>query len=137
MSIQRYWKKIPEYYNLRGKKCISCSELYFPSRDICKKCGSLELKNHFFEGKGEIVTYTIIRTAVTDYEGEQLDFPSHKVPYVMAIIKLDEGPMLTAEVVDSLIEDVQIGKNAEMVFRKIIEKGKKGAIHYGYKFRLV
>ena len=92
---------------------------------------------HFFEGKGEIVTYTIIRTAVTDYEGEQLDFPSHKVPYVMAIIKLDEGPMLTAEVVDSLIEDVQIGKNAEMVFRKIIEKGKKGAIHYGYKFRLV
>ena len=33
-------------------------------------------------------------------------------------------------------EDIEIGKNVEVVFRKIMEHGAKGVIQYGYKFRL-
>jgi len=56
---------------------------------------------------------------------------------VLAIIELEEGPKLTAEIVDCSLDEVEIGKKAEGVFRKILEKGKKGVIQYGYKFRFV
>jgi uncharacterized OB-fold protein len=136
MAVPKIWRKIPEYYNLRGKKCPQCNKLYFPARDVCKNCGCIKMQDHHFIGKGQIVTYTIIRTPVSDPEGENSDFVCRNIPYVLAIIKLDEGPMLTTEIVDCQINEVNIGSRVEVVFRKILEKGEKGVIQYGYKFRL-
>ena len=69
--------------------------------------------------------------------GENLDIYFQKTPYVLAIIKLIEGPKITAEIVDCEMDEVQIEKAVNVVFRKIMEKGKHGVIQYGYKFRLV
>ena len=134
MTVAKIWRKIPEQYNLLGKKCTSCSELYFPPREICIKCGSYEMENFTFPGKGTIATFTIIRTQQS--EEELNENPCRKTPYVLSIIKLEEEPMLTAEIVDCDVEEVSIGKKVEVVFRKILEKGEKGVIQYGYKFRL-
>ncbi|MEM3374339.1 MAG: OB-fold domain-containing protein [Candidatus Woesearchaeota archaeon] len=132
MKVPKIWRKIPEYYCLIGKKCNDCNELYFPGRKVCKKCGSLNLSDYQFSGKGKIITFTIIRTT-TESESEK---PFRKPPYALAIIQLDEGPKLTAEIVDSNFEDIEIGKNVEFVFRKILEYDEKGVIQYGYKFKL-
>jgi uncharacterized protein len=134
MTVAKIWRKIPEQYNLLGKRCSSCSQLYFPPREICIKCGSHEMENFSFSGKGTISTFTIIRTQQS--EEELNETPCRKTPYILSIIQLEEGPMLTAEIVDCTADDVSIGKNAEVVFRKILEKGEKGVIQYGYKFRL-
>ena len=77
-------------------------------------------------GKGEVVTYTIIH-AGPEYFEEQ-------VPYPIAIIKLEEGPQVTAQIVDCKIDEVKIGMKVESTFRKIIQDGSTGAIYYGYKF---
>ncbi|MCX6776561.1 MAG: OB-fold domain-containing protein [Candidatus Micrarchaeota archaeon] len=55
----------------------------------------------------------------------------------MAIIELEEGPRLTAQVEDCDARDVKIGTPVEMIFRKIQEDGKEGLIHYGFKFKVV
>ncbi|MDG6229595.1 MAG: Zn-ribbon domain-containing OB-fold protein, partial [Candidatus Thermoplasmatota archaeon] len=78
-------------------------------------------------GKGEVFTYTIIHVGPDDFE--------EQVPYPIAIIQLDEGPRVTAQIVDCSVEDVHIGMKVESVFRKIQEDGSVGAIYYGYKFR--
>jgi hypothetical protein len=54
-------------------------------------------------------------------------------PYTIAIIKLDEGPMLTAQVVD--FDKIQIGMRVEACLRRMYCSGKSGIIHYGTKFR--
>ncbi len=54
----------------------------------------------------------------------------------MGIIKLDEGPRITSQIVDCDPEEVSIGSRVRAVFRKIDEEGPAGAIHYGYKFVL-
>lgn len=133
MNVPKIWRKTKEYYSLIGKKCPKCNELYFPSRDVCKKCGCYNLDDYEFKGVGEIETFTIIRTA-NDSEFEK---PFRRIPYILAIIKLDEGPRLTAEIVDCNIEEVEIGKRVEFVFRKILEYSERGVIQYGYKFRLI
>jgi len=59
-------------------------------------------------------------------------------PYTVAIVALDEGPMVTAQLTDLGEEKVQIGMPVEMVTRKLREDvEKKGILVYGYKFRPV
>jgi uncharacterized OB-fold protein len=59
-------------------------------------------------------------------------------PYTVALVKLDEGPMVTAQLTDVDEDSVQIGMPVEMVTRKIRDDGdERGMIVYGYKFRPV
>jgi len=78
-------------------------------------------------GKGEVVTYTIIHVGQEDFE--------EQVPYAIAIIKLDEGPQITAQIVDCKLDEIKIGMKVTSTFRKIKQDGSTGAIYYGYKFK--
>jgi uncharacterized OB-fold protein len=131
MAIPRIWRQIEEKYNLVGTQCKECQKKHFPPREVCS-CGCYELEKYQFIGKGEIVTYTVIRISSEDNE----DVPFRNIPYVLAIIRLEEGPSLTAQIVQCSESELMIGKKVEMVFRKLLEKGEKGVIQYGYKFRI-
>ncbi|HUI87692.1 MAG TPA: OB-fold domain-containing protein, partial [Anaerolineales bacterium] len=57
-------------------------------------------------------------------------------PYTVAIVKLEEGPMITAQLTDLGDRAVEIGMPVEMVTRKMRNDGdERGIIVYGYKFR--
>jgi uncharacterized protein len=136
MTVSKTWRKHKEHYLLAGARCNECKELIFPSREVCRRCSSTNLSEHIFRPFGEIITFTVIRTQINDPEGENIDIPARNIPYVLAIIKLDEGPRLTAQVVECSAEELKIGRKVEMVFRKLNEKGDRGIIEYGYKFRI-
>ena len=129
MTVARFWREIPTRYNFIGTKCNKCENLMFPPREICPKCLHHDLSTHQFIGKGEIVTHTTIHVGQEGYEKQ--------TPYVIAIIELDQGPRITAQIVDCDPKEVEIGKKVESVFRKIMSDGATGAISYGYKFKLV
>ena len=123
------WRRIPERYRLSGSCCQNCKTDYFPSRKLCPKCrrkGRIIPKQ--FSGGGKIYSFTEVTSGPVGLELE--------TPYVLAIIELDEGPRLTAQVVGVGEKDVKIGQRVEMVVRKIMEDSPEGLIHYGYKFRL-
>jgi len=63
-----------------------------------------------------------------------LDF-RHYRPYTVALVKLEEGPVITAQLTDVDPEDIKIGMPVEMVTRRLREEGDEGLILYGYKFR--
>jgi len=124
------WRRIPERYRLSGNMCETCKTNYFPMRKLCPKCrrkGKIVPKQ--FCGKGKIYSFTEVTSGPAGFELE--------VPYVLAIVELDEGPRLTAQVVGVGEKDVAIGARVEMIFRKILEDSPEGLIHYGYKFRLL
>jgi len=131
-AVPRFWREIPQRYNLIGNQCGACNRIYFPPRESCPYCRRKsmdKMKNVKLSGKGKIVTYSIIHVAPEQFEGQ--------APYPIAVIKLDEGPRITAQIVDCDIDDVKIGMNVQSTFRKIQEDGYIGAIYYGYKFKLV
>lgn len=109
-----------------GEKCPHCGVMIFPPRDACPDCAQPAQDLYTFTGKGEIFSYTRILDAPDGY-GEQS-------PYYLALIRLDEGPMLTAQLTDLDGEPV-IGQRVEMVTRKLRTDGAEGVIVYGYKFR--
>jgi hypothetical protein len=129
LSSPSSWRKIPERYGLIGSKCEVCNTHYFPMRNICVKCRRKgKIVEHKFSGKGQVYSYTLVNVPPSGFEIE--------APYVLAIVQLDEGPKLTAQVVDCEMKDVKIGAPLKMVFRKIQESGDEGLIHYGFKFVL-
>ena len=57
-------------------------------------------------------------------------------PYIIAIIRLDDGPSVTGQIVDSDPGEVEMGKRVTSVFRRVAQEGESGIIEYGYKFVL-
>jgi uncharacterized OB-fold protein len=132
MGVARFWREQENRYNLIGVKCGNCDKTYFPPRDMCTSCHRLSLgkmERMQVAGTGKVVTYSIIHEGPEAFQMQ--------IPYIMAIIELDEGPRLTAQIVECEICDVMIDMPVQSVFRKINEEGKSGVIHYGYKFRPV
>ena len=126
MSVPRYWRNEVPRYRLQGEECTQCGAKYFPARPVCK-CGSTEFKSYKLSERGEVVTWTVISNAPIGFE--------KYVPYVVALIELEDGCKLLSQVVDIDPDEVVSGLNVEAVFRKIKEDGKEGIIQYGYKFR--
>ncbi len=129
-SIPLTWRRIPERYRLIGTRCETCGKNYFPARPLCPKCRRKgKMKEIQFSGKGKIYTHTTIYSAPTGFEDE--------VPYVIALVELEEGARVLGQIVDCNPEDVKIGAKVEKVFRMIQKDDPEGLIHYGFKFRLV
>jgi uncharacterized OB-fold protein len=82
---------------------------------------------HALTGRGEVYSFTTMYNVPRGYEDQS--------PYTVALIKLDDGPMVTAQLTDVDAADVTIGLRVEMVTRKLREDGDEGQIIYGYKFR--
>jgi len=57
-------------------------------------------------------------------------------PYTVALVKLAEGPVVTAQLTDLGEQTVEIGMPVEMVTRRLRQDGdERGLLVYGYKFR--
>ena len=126
----RTWRHIQQRYNLIGSKCNTCGELFFPSRVVCPNCRRKgDLEPFKFSGKGKIHTFSIIRSAPDDFK--------EAAPYAVAVIELEEGAKLTSQLVDCDVDELEIGDDVEMVFRRVREDGEDGVISYGYKFKVI
>src|SRR5205085_187635 len=135
MEISRNWRLQKQRYGLVGEVCPQCDAKMFPPRDVCLNCNG-ECKTPFaFSGRGEVYSFTTIYDPPEGFEDN--------APYTVAIIKLEEGPMVTAQLTDVNNNDVEIGLPVEMVTRFLYEEPGsdgdrgKGMIVYGYKFRPV
>ena len=128
MEIPRHWRLKNQRYKLVGEVCPHCDAKLFPPRDVCPECG-LEAKTEYtFSGRGEVYSYTTVFDAPAGYE--------EYAPYTVALIKLAEGPLVTAQLTDLGDQPVEIGTPVEMVTRRLRQDGdERGMIVYGYKFR--
>jgi uncharacterized OB-fold protein len=130
MEIPRHWRLKQQRYGLIGEVCPHCETKIFPPRDICPNCGK-EAKTAFvFSGRGEVYSFTTIYEAPTGFD--------ENAPYTVALVKLEEGPMVTAQLTD--LGDIQpgIGMPVEMVTRRLRSDGdERSMLVYGYKFRPV
>lgn len=129
MEISRHWRLQQQRYGLVGEVCPHCDEKIFPPRDVCPNCAQEAKTPYAFSGKGEVYSYTTIYDAPEGYEGT--------APYTVALVKLEEGPLVTAQLTDVDNGKVEIGTPVEMVTRKLREDGDRGMLVYGYKFRPV
>jgi len=134
ISIPMYQRSIGQRYSLIGEKCRVCGGINFPPKAACKYCSSLEgFEQIQLSGKGKVYSYTIIAGA-----GAPPEFNNEAAcrgTYPVALVDLDEGPRVMAQMVEEPEDGINIGMAVEAVIRRIYLE--EDVIRYGYKFRPV
>lgn len=129
MRLASQWRTSKQRLGLVGEHCPHCGARLFPPRDVCPDCCRPAREPYQFSGKGEVYSFSTMYMAPEGF-GEQ-------APYLVALVKLEEGPLVTAQLTDVERDEVTIGMPVEMVTRKLQEDGEAGLIGYSFKFRPV
>jgi len=103
-----YWNAARER-KLVLRKCRACDTLHFMPRCLCPACWSDQLEWVPSKGMGTVYSFSVIRRA-------PLPAFAARVPYVTALIELDEGPRMMANVVGENALSVQIGDKVRVTF---------------------
>ena len=94
---------------LRVQVCAACGDRQLPGGPCCRECLSPDLSWERASGRGTVFSYTIVHKALHPAFAA-------RVPYVLADIQLEEGPILTSNVTDVAPPDVRIGMAVEVWF---------------------
>jgi uncharacterized OB-fold protein/acyl dehydratase len=87
-------------HKLLIQKCSSCGTLRHPPRPSCAHCRSFEWEPFEASGRGTIYSFTV---------NHYPKVPSFDYPLVVALVELEEGTRLIANVADITPETVAIG----------------------------
>ena len=79
-----------------GSKCKKCGEMYVPVRKLCIKCNSVDMEWVEMSGKGNVAAFTSITVGTPFFVTKGYD---RKNPYCFSVIKLEEGPMVSGQLV--------------------------------------
>ena len=111
---QEFWKATK-----KGKfliqQCQDCnSNIFFPKK-VCPECWSNNLGWQEASGKAQVYTYTIVLDMVeAAFMGD--------LPYVIAMVDLEEDIRMTTRIVNCNPKDVKIGMDVELVFDEVSEE---------------
>jgi uncharacterized OB-fold protein len=105
---------IETFYRFAGEKrlmaarCNKCGELLLPPRPMCTKCLSTDLKWVELGKRSELLTYTVIHVAPTQFQS--------MVPYVVGVVKLKDGLKLPGMIRGIEPEKIKVGMELEVDF---------------------
>ncbi|MFW9828462.1 MAG: Zn-ribbon domain-containing OB-fold protein [Candidatus Thorarchaeota archaeon] len=114
-TIKSYLDYLSEK-KLMGSKCKLCGETYVPVRKLCTKCNKANMEWKEMSGKGKIAAFTSITVGTPFFVEKGYD---RNRPYCFSVIKLDEGPMVSGQLIgvdESKPETINIGMPVKATF---------------------
>lgn len=122
-SLPVLWREEKQNLRLYGQKCQACGAIQYPPRHVCWKCSA---RNAFMEvrlsPRGKVFTFTKDHLV-----------PTPSPPVVMVAVDLEGGGRFYAQMTDCEPDQVHIGMEVELTFRKLHEG--EGYNNYFWKFK--
>jgi len=132
ITIQSYLEYIASK-KLMGSKCKKCNAMYVPPRKLCIKCNSTDMEWVEMSGKGKVAAFSCIGVGTTFMAEKGY---SMKKPYCFSVIKLDEGPMISGQLIgvdESKPETIKIDTSVKVTFLETEIKGDEPRIDLGFE----
>ena len=104
-----YWEACSRH-ELLLQRCDACGQVQFYPRALCSGCLSSDLSWQKATGGGTVYSYTVVHRPPTPAF-------ANDVPYVVALIDLDEGVRMMSHVIDCPPEKVFVGQKVQVAFR--------------------
>jgi uncharacterized OB-fold protein len=107
-STQEFWDAARRGV-LRIKHCADCGANHYYPRPFCPKCWSANVDWIDAAGTGTLYTYSVVHSN---------DLPAFRdrVPYVVAIVDLDEGPRMETNIVECPLDELRVGMRVTVTF---------------------
>jgi len=99
-------------HELLIQKCLACGSVRHPPGPLCLTCRSDQAAWVPSAGRGEVYSWIVVRHPIP------AEVYAEKVPYVVALIDLDEGTRVVSNIVDCSPDDITAGMRVEVLFRK-------------------
>ena len=100
------------------QRCEDCGNIQFYPRNTCTACTSDKLRWERSKGEGTVYTFTVVhRPPSAAFKAD--------VPYVIALVDLDEGFRMMMNVRGGTPDVVSIGARVRVIFETIPESGQK------------
>jgi uncharacterized OB-fold protein len=97
---------------LLGQRCSRCGALQYYPRTRCTTCGSGDWKYERLSGRGTVYSWTeVLRNAPSVARAD--------VPYILAIVRLEEGPQLLTRVIGADPQALYCDAMVDVVFREL------------------
>ena len=93
-------------------KCVACGKVHHYPRPFCPFCWSEDVQPVPAKGTGTLYTYSTV------YVNDLPPF-KERLPYVAAIVELDEGPRLLTTIEDVEPGQLQVGMAVTATFRPV------------------
>ena len=103
-----YWQAAQEH-RLALPKCEDCGQFWFPPSATCPHCLSTNFAFQTVSGRGKVFSF------VTFHRVYRPAF-AQDVPYVVALVELEEGPRLLTNILGISHEEVRCEMPVEVVF---------------------
>jgi uncharacterized OB-fold protein len=126
MDLAKHWRQRAARYRLEGQRHRTNGEVRFPPEPMLG-AATESWEPYTLSGLGTVFSFTVVRQAPAGYD--------QQAPYILALVKLAEGPLITAQLTDCDVEQVMIDMRVEMITRRLCDLGPDGLIIYAYKFR--
>lgn len=94
---------------LRIRCCKACGARFRFTTEWCPTCWSTDLGWETTRGQGTVRSFTVVHMA--PYESM-----AARVPYVLALVELAEGPTMICNIVDCAASQVRIGIPVQVTF---------------------
>jgi uncharacterized OB-fold protein len=92
-------------------RCNSCGKFWFPPSQRCAHCLSADFAWRESAGQGRIYSFVVFhRVYHPAFEGD--------VPYAVAIVELDEGPRMLANIVGTKPDEIGCDQRVRVVFEE-------------------
>lgn len=95
---------------LRIQRCASCGVLRHPPRPACGACGSLDWDTVASSGRGSVYSYVV---------HHHPPVPGFTLPFVVALIELEEGVRVVSNLIDVDPPNVEIGLPVRVAFEAV------------------
>lgn len=110
-DTQPYWDAAKEN-RLILQRCLDCGKLQFYPRGVCSHCLGSQLEWIDSSGRGKVHTFTV------SYRAPHPGF-ADDLPFVLAIIELEEGVRMMSNIVACEHKDVRIDMPVKVVFEQL------------------
>jgi uncharacterized protein len=111
-----YWSGC-KAHELWLRACNTCTAWYFYPRDVCPHCGSRDVEWRQASGRATLYTFSVVHRAPSPAFAEL-------VPYVTALVELEEGPRMPTSLVGIAPDPAQIkvGMALEVTFDDLTDE---------------
>lgn len=107
-ATQPFWDAAAQG-KLIFQRCGVCHQLQSPPRLFCRHCMAENLQWETSTGLGSIYTFTVNHRAANPHMAD-------KLPYVVAVVQLDEGFRMMANIVNAPPQAVRVGDRVQVRF---------------------
>jgi uncharacterized OB-fold protein len=101
-----FWQAARDH-QLALPRCNRCEKLWFPPAGICPHCLSDDTGWQQVSGRGRVYSFVVFHRAY---------HPAFELPYVVAVVELDEGPRLLSNIVDVEPQRIRCGMHVVVKF---------------------